>query len=170
MARGIRSTKQPATKIPGRRRLFGKAGYFPVRTGRRAGVRGTTEQAYPDQPMTWGGTLPEWAIYWAHLALGLKEFEDFEYQYQIGGYGSDLYRLDFYDFDVGIGIDVQGLYWHYGLSSYKQVDDLERKVRLEALGYPLVFIDEDMALQAPVYYLREARVGRDHSRAASGSL
>jgi hypothetical protein len=33
----------------------------------------------------------------------------------------------------------------------------------------MIFIDEDMALADPIFYLREALAERDHSRAAKGS-
>src|SRR5262249_49332009 len=55
---------------------------FAFRTGRRSGLADPDKnQPFPDPPMSWLGTLPEWAIYWAHLSLGRKPDEDFQYQY-----------------------------------------------------------------------------------------
>lgn len=147
------------------RELTPGANTITFRPGRRQGLGGgRSEQPFPDPPMTWEGTLPEWAIYWAHLALGKKADQDFEYQYFLDP-GT---ILDFWEYDLNIGIEVQGLYWHYMLGGWKIGDDLQRKIRAESLGITLVYIDEDDALESPIYYLREALLGRDHSRATRG--
>src|SRR3954464_10397340 len=86
------------------------------KTGKRQGVAGGGEtQKYPPPPDSWLGTLPEWAVVWAHLALGLEPDRDFEYQYSIGGA-----MVDFYEYDATLAIEIQGLYWHYGLGAAKQ--------------------------------------------------
>lgn len=134
------------------------------RVGRRAGIGGGKEQVFPDPPLTWQGSLPEWAVYWAHLVLKRKPGQDFEYQYVL----DPGMILDFYEYDLQIGIEVQGLYWHYMLGGWKLEDDLQRKISAEARGLTLIFIDEDDALDSPIYYVREALQGRDHSRVTRG--
>lgn len=111
------------------------------------------------------GTLPEWAIYWAHLALGRKPFQDFQYQYSFDG----ATIFDFFEFAERIAIEVQGLYWHYEFQGHNLANDILRKIRVESVGMTLIFIDEDMALADPIFYLREALAERDHSRAARGT-
>jgi hypothetical protein len=140
--------------------------YVPFRTGQRrgSGVGDTPTQPFPDPPDTWTGTLPEWAIYWAHLALGRKPFQDFQYQYSFDG----STRFDFFEFNERIAIEVQGLYWHYEFQHAQAINDQLRKIRAEAVGLTLIFIDEDHALTDPIFYLREALAERDHSRAAKG--
>lgn len=151
------------------KRLLGStpgASEVQVRTGRRQGVAGPGKKpAFPPPPLTWEGTLPEWAVYWAHLALGLKDGEDFAYIYKLEEAPKGV---DFFEFDLNMAIEIQGLYWHYGFGAAKQLNDLERKIRIESVGITVIFIDEDHALADPVYFLREARNGIDHSRAGKG--
>jgi very-short-patch-repair endonuclease len=140
--------------------------FAPVVTGARQGTR-TSKDPWLVPSATWRGTLPEWAIYWAHLQLKLKENEDFTYQFQ---FSLAPNGVDFFELDLQIAIEIQGLYWHYGLGAAKQDSDLERKARIEAFGIQVVGIDEDDALRDPLYYLKEARVGHDHSRGTMGGL
>jgi hypothetical protein len=143
----------------------GKRKYTPIRTGRSQGTVGQTK-AYPDRPGWWTGSLPEWAIYWAHTdVLHRKEHEDFEYIFQLDASPNGI---DFFEYPEQIGIEIQGLYWHYGQGGFKISSDIERKIRIESTGIILIYIDEDDALRDPVYYLREALQTRDHSRAARG--
>jgi hypothetical protein len=162
--RGAAPTLGRLTKLG---RYRGGVPYASFRTGRRrgSGTSPSADQPFPDPPAFWTGTLPEWAIYWAHLALGLKPFEDFQYQFHFDGATS----FDFFDFDLQIAIEVQGLYWHYEFQKQQAVNDQLRKIRAEVVGYTLIFIDEDDALADPIFYLREARAQRDHSRAGTGS-
>jgi very-short-patch-repair endonuclease len=147
-------------------RYRGGVPYQAFRTGRRtrSGIGPTKDQPFPDPPSTWTGTLPEWAIYWAHLAIGRKPFQDFQYQYSFDGNK----RFDFFDFAERVAIEVEGLYWHYMFQKAQSVNDQLRKIQAESVGYTLIFIDEDHALANPVFYLREALAERDHSRAATG--
>jgi hypothetical protein len=150
------------------RKLLGdnKTYDLSIKTGRRAGVAGpSTSRSYPPPPPSWLGTLPEWAIFWAHAAIGLELDQDFAYLYKMEEAPNGV---DFFEFDLQMAIEIQGLYWHYGLGAAKQLSDLERKIRIESLGITVIFIDEDHALQDPVYFLREARNGIDHSRAGKG--
>jgi hypothetical protein len=147
-------------------RYRGGVPYAPFRVGRRArsGIAPPDTQPFPMPPPSWTGTLPEWAIYWAHLVLGREPFKDFQYLYTIDG--SHFY--DFFEFNERIAIEVQGLYWHYEFQSSQAVNDQLLKIRTESVGIKLIFIDEDHALADPVFYLREALAERDHSRAATG--
>jgi hypothetical protein len=141
--------------------------YAPFRRGqsRRSGVGNVSTQPFPDPPDTWTGTLPEWAIYWAHTALGRKPFQDFQYIY----YNIFGEQWDFYEFSEHIAIEVQGLYWHYEFQKNQVVNDQLRRIRAQSIGITLIAIDEDMALADPIFYLREALAERDHSRASKGS-
>jgi hypothetical protein len=145
---------------------LGGVPYAPFRRGRtrRSGVGQADETPFPQPPDAWMGTLPEWAIYWAHGVLGRKEYQDFQYLYSFDGQTI----FDFFEFDERIAIEVQGLYWHYEFQGGKTGDDILRKIRVESVGITLIFIDEDHALADPVFYLREALAQRDHSRASKG--
>jgi hypothetical protein len=141
--------------------------YVPFRRGRsRRGGPSAAEftQPFPDPPDTWMGTLPEWAIFWAHGVLGRKEYQDFQFQYSFDGQTI----FDFFEFDERIAIEVMGLYWHYEFQDNNIANDILRKIRVESVGMTLIFVDEDHALTDPVFYLREALAQRDHSRAATG--
>ncbi len=149
--------------------LAGKRGYRPIRTGRRA-LTTEVKESFPQPPASWTGTLPEWAIYWAHLQLGLKVDQDFEYiprLQRVMGAQKGL-QVDFLELDLPIAIDINGLFWHYGFGAAKIVADLETRARVESIGLTYVVIDEDDAIADPIFYLREARLGREHSRVASG--
>lgn len=140
--------------------------YVPIRTGRRRGAR-TDTKAYPDMPPEWRGTEPEWAIYWAFNAIGMKEGQAFEYLYYTPATPNGV---DFYVYDQNLIIEIFGLYWHYQLGGFKLQSDFERQVRLEGMGFSYVVIDEDDAVRAPIWVLREALAGRDHSRLARGAV
>lgn len=153
--RGLISSIMP--KMPG-----GSSG-FTYRTGRRPGVTGGVKDVFPEPPADFLGTRPEWAIFWAHGVLKRKEGEDFMYLSHIAGI-----QVDFEEFDLGIALNIQGLYWHYFFKGSKAYEDLMTRAFIEATGIQLVNIDEDHALADPVYYLREALAGRDHSLQARG--
>lgn len=140
--------------------------YVPIRTGRRRGSQ-TDQKPYPEIPDTWKGTEPEWAIYWAFGVLGMKEHQAFEYEYftEVTPNG-----VDFYVYDTNLIIEIFGIYWHYQLGGFKIQGDLERQIRLEGMGFDYIVIDEDDALRAPIWVLREALAGRDHSRLARGAV
>lgn len=152
--------------LKGAARYTGGVPYQPFRTGRRrgSGVGQTKDQPFPDPPASWTGTLPEWAIYWAHIVLGRAPFQDFQYIYTVDG----SHYYDFYEFQERIALEINGLYWHYEFNRGRAAQDQILKVHTESLGITLIFIDEDDALANPVFYLREALAERDHSRAATG--
>lgn len=138
---------------------------LPVRTGRRPGVVLGLPDPFPEPPDDFLGTRPEWAIYWAHSILKRKAGEDFSYIDYIAGI-----QVDFLEFDLNIALNIQGLFWHYYFSGAKQGEDIVTRAQIESTGTILINIDEDHCLQDPVYYLREALNGRDHSRSARGSV
>lgn len=121
---------------------------------------------------TWEGNIPEWAIYWGHIRLGLREGVEFLYQNPVGG--GRLTRggavLDFEELDVPIGIRVQGLYFHAYAGQDKVASDMVQKLMVESTGLTVIDIDEDDALRTPIYFVQEARAGRDHSRAGRGII
>ena len=123
-------------------------------------------------PRTWEGTLPEFAVYWGHTALGLKEGIDFLYQSPVSG--GRLNRggtiIDFEELDVPVGIRVQGLYWHAYAGQDKIASDAMLKLQAESTGMTIIDIDEDDALRSPKYFVEEARGFRDHSRAGRGII
>jgi hypothetical protein len=163
------SARIPRRPLPAYKLLFGRTGYFPARTGRRRGTR-ARQDPIPPPPPEWRGTLPEWRIYAAFLLLGLRDGEDFVYLYDFGLPDDPVNQVDFFVPAILLAIEIQGLYWHYVFGGFQPTNDRERRVYLESLGYTVVFIDEDAAIRDPVYYLREALQGRDHSRFAQGGV
>lgn len=151
------------------RKLFGRKGYFSVRTGRRQGTY--RQDPIPPPPPEFSGTLPEWRFLWAHWQLGLSENDQFQYLYNAGNPEAESGKteIDFMELDVGIAIQIQGFYYHYvGFDGFTQSNDLEKRVALESLGYSVVAVDEEDAIKDPVFYLRAARQGRDLSRFGRG--
>jgi hypothetical protein len=147
-----------------------------LKTGRRPGVGipSAELQAYPAPPDDWPGTEPEWAVYWAHQQLGLQEGLDFAYRLITGGpsfrHGSGGIELDFFEFDLNIGIDIQGFFAHYKLGADKQAADTSTELDIASKGITLIFIDDTDAETDPIFYLREARNGIDHSLRGRGLI
>lgn len=166
--------------VPSQRKLIGKSGYTPATQGRSRIFGKTAPNPFEAPPAWWvarypAGTIDEWACYLAHLELGLKPDQDFVYQYFIGALTiTQDARVDFYEIDLNEVIEVYGIYWHYVFGGLAQRQkDLTRQEFVQGLGYGYVIIDEDCLVgpQAdPVYYVRQARLGIDHSRLAHGGL
>lgn len=151
-------------------RRLDRRGYFSKRTGPRRGV-GIEQHTPPPAPAGWGGTLPEWALFWAHRVLRLQEGSDFFYQYTLLGMPDQpgSFVLTFMELNQGMGINVleddsAGLSFH-GRS--RLTDRAERELATD-LGVAVVWIAEDHALSNPVFFLGEALKGRDHSRLSLG--
>lgn len=136
---------------------------FPVRTGRRPGMTAGSPNPYPEPPEDFTGTRPEWAIYWAHGVLRRKPGEDFVYISYVAGI-----QVDFEELDLGILLNIQGLYWHYEFDGGKIREDVQTRAIIESTGSILINIDEDDALRDPVYYLKAALNGVDHSLQVRG--
>jgi hypothetical protein len=118
-----------------------------------------------DPPPEWGGTRPEWAIFWALTKLNLAVGEDFSYRPKLntGWSASGESEIDFLIPNYAIGIEIQGRFWHYGQGSRKVMNDIMR-VNLFALqGLKIIFIDEPDAISDPIYFATEALEGNDHS-------
>jgi hypothetical protein len=122
------------------------------------------EEPAGEPPPTWPGTRPEWAVQWGLEHNGLVDGLDFTYQARLPGVGAGYYStIDFLLPDFGIGIEVQGKYWHYGQGSAKIFTDLFRVSAFAGQGIHVIFIDEGDALADPQYYVKEALQGNDHS-------
>jgi hypothetical protein len=115
------------------------------------------------------GTRPEWAVWWGLTKIGLDPNYDFEYQAKLSSTGAGYYStIDFLVTSYYIGIDVQGKFWHYGQGSQKIFKDIFRVQAFASVGVKVIFIDEPDALRDPVYYVKEALAGVDHSHVTSG--
>jgi hypothetical protein len=148
------------------RSLVGRKHYIPTRTGPRKGVKLPTASPYPMPPAGWPGTEPEWAIYWAHLEMGLKPQQDFIYL--ADSPGTDSIQVDFLELAIPVAIQVQGEFWHYEFFRRPRARDIQERATLEQRGYTVVWIDEGDAKADPVFFTQEALRGRDHSKGAMG--
>ena len=115
-------------------------------------------------------TKPEWYCLWALRKLGRREEVDFSFQSSmLGGrleLGGAVVDFLFYN-PPGLGINIQGIYWHYGFGGERKAHDMMVRRSLEAQGIHMVYIDEDAILRNPLHYTQEALAGRDHSRMGS---
>jgi hypothetical protein len=125
----------------------------------------------PSQPATGPfavglATKPEWYVNWGLIRNGKKNHIDYNYRGEVRFLSSlaTATQLDFTMIDGSqIAFEVQGLHWHYELGFNKIAQDRVRRTELVASGWVVIQIDEDDALRDPVYYVREALAGRDHS-------
>lgn len=111
-------------------------------------------------------TKPEWYCYWALERLGKRSGIDFNYRGEVQFLSSlaAAAQLDFTMIDgTQIAMEIQGIHWHYELGAEKIVQDLVRRAELVSSGWTVIFIDEDDALRNPIFYVREALAGREHS-------
>lgn len=122
-------------------------------------------EVFPDAPANWGGSKPEWAIYWALTQLKLQEGVDFSYQVAWSGGRQERggMVIDFYIWSLNLGISIQSVYYHYANTTDRGIDEMNR-AQAEAGGLTMVYIDEEDALRNPIYYAKEALAGRDYSR------
>lgn len=112
-------------------------------------------------------TEPEWYVYWALQRLGKRPGIDFEYRHEVKLPWTLALaaQIDFRMIDGSqIGIEVQGIYWHYERGTEKIRIDEVRRTLLENSGWHIIFLDEDDVLRNPIYYVSEALAGREHSR------
>ena len=107
----------------------------------------------------------EWAVAWALQHLGYKEWDDYVFHAHII---DEFQPVDFYVPAVKLIIRVQGVHFHYELGPDIIAYDTVQKQIFESMGYLVVDIDGDDALKNPVYYVKEALLGIDHSRASRG--
>jgi hypothetical protein len=156
--------------VPREPRGFGRSEATLIPRGMRGLESFRVEKPAGEPPLWWrqrypGGTEPEWAVFWALVKLGYQPEVDFFMHAVLPGAGRGFYsQVDFLLPDQGIGIEVSGLYWHYTLGSERQERDLFRLLYFAERGIQIIFIDEDDAIRDPLYYVREALEGRDHSK------
>jgi very-short-patch-repair endonuclease len=111
-------------------------------------------------------TKPEWYVNWGLVRNGKKNGLDYNYRGEVKFLSSlaTAAQLDFTMIDGSqIAIEVQGIHWHYELGFDKIAQDRVRRTELVSAGWVVIQIDEDDALRDPVYYVKEALAGRDHS-------
>ncbi len=124
----------------------------------------TQQQLVLTPSVDWLGTIPEYSVYWALVRLGYIPDVDFIYQSsQLGGRldkGGAV--IDFEIFEPHIALNIQSFYWHYGRPNAIASDLLQRQA-LEGMGIRVVYIDEDDAIRAPLYYTQQALLGNDFS-------
>jgi hypothetical protein len=115
-------------------------------------------------------TKPEWYVNWGLQQNDRRIGIDYNYRGEVEFLSSlaTAAQLDFTMIDGSqIAIEVQGIHWHYELGFEKIAMDRVRRTELVASGWTVIQIDEDDALRDPVYYVREALAGRDHSYSTS---
>lgn len=134
----------------------------------------TEDWNLPAPPEGFVGTAPEWAVYWALTKLGYRDGEDFTFQSsQLGvRYEAGAAIVDFliYARQPLLVIRVQGEYWHYEQGGSRMAVDLFQRQELESKGFEVVDVDEDMVLRDPLFYVRAALEGIEHSRAATRGI
>jgi len=113
-------------------------------------------------PSTWLGSIPQWAIYWAHgRATPARGEEGIFWAFQ-GSPRGGFFPLDFIEFDLQVTIDVN----EEGISKSSA---LATALALAGLvpPYQHVIVDEEDALTNPIFYLNEAFQGRTYSSLGS---
>lgn len=162
-ARRPKLSRIPGVKAPDLWNLVeGYATGYPVRELRRSERR----EPAGDPPAWWPGSRPEWAVFWALSVLGLRIGVDFEYRRRMPELESRRWgEVDFLVWSAGVAIEVQGEFAHYGLGSDKLYQDELKRALVESAGFLLVAVDEPDVLRDPLFYVKEALGGRDHSRA-----
>jgi hypothetical protein len=130
-----------------------------------------TTQAIPQVPADWIGSVPEFLCYQALSRLGKRDGLDFTFQsplmggrLQKGGVVIDFLFSDPPD----LAINVQGIYFHYGMGPEVRGRDIMAREQLASQGLRLIFIDEDDLMEDARYYVSQALEYRDHSRLSKG--
>jgi hypothetical protein len=67
-----------------------------------------------------------------------------------------------------LAINVQGIYFHYGMGPEVRGRDIMAREQLASQGLRLIFIDEDDLMEDARYYVSQALEYRDHSRLSKG--
>lgn len=121
---------------------------------------------YGQAPPDFGGSLAEWAVFWALEQL----HEEFDYQRAMDGGRLTLGGtvVDFFIPSRLLIIRVQGTYWHYERGELVVNSDSYIKNALESKGYTVIDIDDTDALKDPLYFVTEALQYRDHSKGMKG--
>ncbi len=118
-------------------------------------------------PSDFPGTLPEWLVYNELTRMNI------EFDYQSSQMGGRQERggavVDFMIDSLGLAINVNSTYWHYGRPGARQADRLQRE-QLEAMGITIVYVDEEDLLRNARYYVQAALRGEDYSLASQGVI
>lgn len=143
---------------------------------RTRGPRPLAEANYPEvvdgdrpgPPPPWfNGSLSEWHCHWALTKLGAT----FDFQSPLLGgrleHGGMVINFLIAE-PSPIGIRIQGSYRPSESGSPRPAVDEFQRVALENEGVPIIDIDEEDILREPLFYVREALRGVDHSRARLG--
>jgi very-short-patch-repair endonuclease len=104
---------------------------------------------------------------WAHLILDRLPGRDFLPQHPLGG--DESMRVDFYEIPEDLILEIQGFYWHQvGVNPFQTYNERERRIRLQATGANVIYINEEDALHEPVEVLKLALRGVDISDFSMG--
>jgi len=131
----------------------------------------TTQQALPEVPQGWEGSVPEFVAYQTFIQLGRRPNFDFTYQSPLMGGRMDKggVVLDFLFSDPpDLAVNVQGVYYHYEFGVEAKARDVMARASLAGQNITLVFIDDDDLMRDPRFYCEEALRYRDHSRLGGG--
>lgn len=118
-------------------------------------------------PEGFDATKPEWYCYWALTKLGKVPGIDFDFQHSALGGRTFLGGLvaDFVIYNPpGIVINIHGFHWHYEFGRERIMKDRVQRANVAWMGIQIIAIDEDQILRNPIYYVKEALSGREHSR------
>ena len=133
-----------------------------------------TERSFRPPPMLerppadFGGSWPEYVFQRELLRMGYQPGRDFTFQSsQLGGraqLGGVI--IDFlFTRPPRLAVNIQGVYYHYlRKGGVNRARDIIARAQMAALGYQLVFVDDDKLLADPAFFVSEALAGRDHSR------
>ena len=118
-------------------------------------------------PENFVGTAPEFAVFQALNRLGFRD----RFEFQSSKFGGRAVRgglvADFFIPSLGLIINVQGEYWHFGRPGQVAIDLLQRQ-QIVSSGLNVVYIDEDDAMQNADFFVSEALRGIDHSKLTRG--
>jgi hypothetical protein len=122
-------------------------------------------------PSGWPGSLPEYLVFLELLEQ--DKFPGLDFTYQAEKFGGRMEHgglvIDFMFVNPpDLAINVQGEYFHYEQGSQIKSRDLLARAALAGQGINLVFMDEADVIDDASFYVREALLYRDHSRAARG--
>lgn len=126
------------------------------------------DESGPGEMPAWlNATKPEWYCFWALTKLGKVPGLDFDFQHNalggrilLGGMVADFMLYN----PPNIVINIHGFHWHYEFGRERIMKDRVQRANLSWQGLQVIAIDEDMILRNPMYYVKEALAGREHSR------
>ena len=127
----------------------------------------TQQLTRSDLPPDFIGSVPEYMVFQELMRIGKVEGLDFSFQSPLLGGRQDKggVVIDFMFVDPpNLAVNVQGVYYHYGLGVVQLVRDKIGRAQLAAMGITLIFVDEDSIYEDVEYYVKEALQYRDHSR------